>query len=509
MSSPTTSAPRSSLTSLTSYLLVGKLLSFGLSVALPLLLVRRLTQYDLGLYKQSFLIVGTCIVILPLGFQLSAYYFLPREPENRGSIVFNILLFHLFMTSLGGLVMALFPGILEWIFNSAALVPYASVLGMVIVVWGVSSFLETAVVANQEGRLSATMIFGAQFTKTAILVSAAVIFGSVKSLIYAALLQGILQTAVLLYYLESRFRGFWRRIDWPIFSRQISYALPLGLAGLLYTLELDFHNYFVSNKFGPAIFAVYSVGCTQLPLVTILTESVASTMMLRASQLQQENKKREILELMGRVARKLSLMYFPLYVFLMAAGRVFILAAFTRRYEASWPVFAVNLTLIPFLIFLADPVVRAYANQRHTLMWLHVFVLATMVLVLWKWGGVLGPVGVIGVVVGSNVFARMFMLVRVLRLVGVAWSDLGLMKGVGVVGIAAVLAALPVFLVEWLLPALKPLVLLMVTAAAYGIAYLAGLLALQVIEPDEWKMVRKVLRPVVPEQIMRRFVPIM
>lgn len=492
---------------MTSYLLVGKVLAFGLNVILPLLLVRRLSQYDLGIYKQAFLILATSIVLLPLGFQMSAYYFLPREPENRGSVVFNILLFHLAMTSLGGLALWRFPELLGRIFNSPALIPYAGILGLCIVVWGVSSFLETVVVANQEGRLSGTMIFGIQLTKTAILVSAAAIFGTVESLIYGALIQGFLQTAVLLYYLESRFSGFWRRIDWSMLRRQFAYSAPLGLAGLLYTLEVDFHNYFVSNRFGPAIFAVYSIGCTDLPLITILGESVSSVMMPRASLLQQENNKREILELMARVARKLALVYLPLYVFMMTAGRVFMVALFTTRYEASWPIFAVNLTLIPFLIFVADPVVRAYTSERHMLMWLHIFVLASMAVVLWQWGTRMGPIGVISVVVGFNIFARMFMLVRILRLVGARGSDLKLMKGVGVIGIVALLASLPVFPVLWRGASLRPLVLLIVSAAVYGIVYGVALLALKVIQPEEWEMVRKVLRPVVPEGLLQHLIP--
>jgi O-antigen/teichoic acid export membrane protein len=223
--------------------------------------------------------------------------------------------------------------------------------------------------------------------------------------------------------------------------------------------------------------------------------------------LQQENNPREILELMARVARKLALVYLPLYVFLMAAGHVFILALFTKRYEASWPVFAVNLTLLPFLIFVTDPVVRAYANQRHTLLWLHVIILATMALVFWQWGIRLGLVGVIAVVVAWTIFGRMFMLARILRLLGVAWSDLDLIKRIGMIGIVAALASLPVFLVEWLWPSWKPLALLVVAAAAYGIAYAGGLLALRMIQPDEWEIVRKVLRPVMPQGVMRYFFP--
>jgi drug/metabolite transporter (DMT)-like permease len=75
------------------------------------------------------------------------------------------------------------------------------------------------------------------------------------------------------------------------------------------------------------------------------------------------------------------------------------------------------------------------------------------------------------------------------------------------IGIVAALASLPVFLVEWLWPSWKPLALLVVAAAAYGIAYAGGLLALRMIQPDEWEIVRKVLRPVMPQGVMRYFFP--
>jgi hypothetical protein len=41
--------------------------------------VRRLSQQDLGLYKQAFFVVTTAMNLLPLGFAMSAFYFLPRE----------------------------------------------------------------------------------------------------------------------------------------------------------------------------------------------------------------------------------------------------------------------------------------------------------------------------------------------------------------------------------------------------------------------------------------------
>jgi len=71
-----------------------KTVAYAFNFALPLVLVRRLNQHEYGLYKQVFLIVGTAVITLPVGFGMSAYYFLPRE-EARGRVVLNILLFYL------------------------------------------------------------------------------------------------------------------------------------------------------------------------------------------------------------------------------------------------------------------------------------------------------------------------------------------------------------------------------------------------------------------------------
>ncbi|HEU0252382.1 MAG TPA: hypothetical protein VFR12_05070, partial [Pyrinomonadaceae bacterium] len=63
-----------SLTVRALWLLIAKILAFSLSILLPLLLVRRLSQSEFGLYKQAFLVVGSGVALLPLGFQMSAFY---------------------------------------------------------------------------------------------------------------------------------------------------------------------------------------------------------------------------------------------------------------------------------------------------------------------------------------------------------------------------------------------------------------------------------------------------
>ena len=76
-----------SLTVRAFWLMFAKALAFVLGFALPLLLVRRLNQFEFGLYKQVFLVVSTSITVLPLGFSLSAYYFLSREEGGQRAAV--------------------------------------------------------------------------------------------------------------------------------------------------------------------------------------------------------------------------------------------------------------------------------------------------------------------------------------------------------------------------------------------------------------------------------------
>ena len=79
--------------------MMAKTVSFAFAIALPLLLVRRLSQQDLGLYKQAFFVVTTAMNLLPLGFALSAFYFLPREPARQPAVIANILAF---LAGMGG-----------------------------------------------------------------------------------------------------------------------------------------------------------------------------------------------------------------------------------------------------------------------------------------------------------------------------------------------------------------------------------------------------------------------
>ncbi len=406
-----------------------------------------------------------------------------------------MLLFERFAGGCGALALALFPGLLGAVFNDPSLTSYAPLVGVVILFWTFSSFLETVAVANQETALATLFIIGANLTKAASMLAAAVAFGTVRSLVYAALIHSAIQSVVLLAYVGRRFRGFWRGWDWPTLRAQLSYALPFGAAGLLFVAQTDLHSYFVSHEFGPAAFAVYAVGCFQLPLVGILTESVSSVMIPRVSLLQKRGERREILLLTARVIRKLAFVFFPVYAFLMVAGREFIVLLFTAQYLESWPVFAVNLTLVPVCAIMFDPIVRAYAAERYFLLRLRVVLFAAMLAVFWFWTARLGLVGMIAVVVAVGVVERLAVSYRAAKVVGFRARDFGLLSDVGKLAVASAAAAAAAALTRLAVAGARPFLVLTACGVAFMLVYVAALLLLGVPSDDEREMARRMLAP--------------
>ena len=342
-----------SLTSRASWLTFAKTVGFTFSVVLPLLVARRMDPEQVGVYKQVFLIVGTSMNLLPLAFHMSAYYFFPREHDRQRETVLNILLVLTLVGSLACCALFLYPQILTALFYKPELLQYSRLIGITILLWIVGAFLESVPIANDEIRLATAFIISTQATRAIVFVTAAAVYGTVRSLIYAAIIQGAIQTAVLIWYLASRFPGFWHTFDWAMLHRQLSYAVPLGAAAVLYAMQTDLHNYFVSNRFTPALFAVYSFGTLQIPLMALIQEATNTVLIAKVSFLQQQNETREIIFLTARAARKLAAVYFPVYALLIVVGPEFIRFLFTNRYAASWPIFAVNLTMLPASILLS------------------------------------------------------------------------------------------------------------------------------------------------------------
>jgi O-antigen/teichoic acid export membrane protein len=328
------------------------------------------------------------------------------------------------------LILYFYPQLVGNIFRSPELTLLAPKIGVVIWLWIFSTFLEIVAIANQEARLATVFIISTQFSKTFLMVGAVLIFTTVDALIYAAIIQGILQTLVLLFYLSRKFPGFWTSFDLKFFREQMIYAVPFGVSGILWILQNDIHNYFVGYGFSTAEFAIYAYGCFQLPLVSMLFEAVTGVLIPRMSELQMRGDRGEMIRLTARAMQKLAFFYFPIYVFLMITAETFILTLFTRNYLASVPIFMINLTLLPLQILVTDPIVRSYQELGRFLLVVRIFILIAMVTTLYFGIGYFNLSGMIAIVVVIAIIEKIISETMIVRKLGVRRKDLGLLKDI-------------------------------------------------------------------------------
>ena len=512
------------------WLLAAKVIGFAFSFALPLMVVRFLSQDEVGHYRQAFQVVLNAVIILPLGVSMSSYYFLTRESDGRrGAAILNILIFNFVVGGLACLFLYLYPQSLGNIFKSEELTNLAPKIGVVIWIWIFSTFLETVAVANQEARVATVFIIAAQFSKAVLMGTAVMVFATVEAFISAAMIQGVIQTFILIKYLQSRFPGFWREFDPRFFREQMIYAIPFGLATIVWIAQTDIHNYFVGYKFSSADFAVYAYGCFEVPLIAMLSESVTSVLIPRMNTLQQAGDQNEMIRLTSRAMQKLSFFYFPIYAFLLVTAHTFIITLFTEKYEVSASVFVINITLLPFSILITDPIVRAYKELGRLFLLVRILVLIALVGVLYYGLTYFGMTGMITTAVGAVIFEKIIAEVIIIRKLGLKWHHLSLMKNTAKTAIISAMAGIITYFVytnahdylfvlggqiaNQIFPANAGAVhfasgsfVLLVCGLVFAPVYLLAANFWGVIEDEEKNAVRNILRKVIPRRVEREIV---
>jgi O-antigen/teichoic acid export membrane protein len=481
-----------SLTNQTVFLTAAKTVGFFISLILPMLLARKLSPREYGSFKQAFLIVGTLAGVLPFGVGMSAFYYLARESHQHRSAVINILVFHALMGGFAFAALLLYPRVLLTIFpDGSALVANAHWIGLLIFITITSTLLETVATAYQDVHYSTMFLIGAQISKAVFMLSAVIINPSLQNLLRAALLQAFLEGAVLLWYLNLRFPRYWTAFDPAFFYRQLHYALPIGFASLLYIGQTELPSYFVSWSFGAAAFAVYANGNFQVPLLGILRESISSVLLARTSGLQHDGMIEEIRQLNFRVTRKLMLVYFPAFALLEVCGRDLLILFYGPQYSGSWPIFRINLILLPFNIFVNDPVLRAFAEHRYVLVILRCVNVVLMVPGIWFLSKTFGLTGTMAAVVGFSILERSVLVYWVSRILGSPGAEFVALWRAGLrIGACAAVAAGFAFVTRAVFVGHKPLISLVVVGSIFALADVAAIFFSGALIPEEIGLLR-------------------
>ena len=452
------------------WIIVGRAVGLGTAFLVPLVLVRLFDQSEFGTYKQLFLIYTTLYGLAQLGVAESLYYFVPREPADAGRYVSNATITLGIVGAICAGLVASFAGeIAQWMSNpqlTSTLVPLGAFLALMLT----TAPFEIVMVSRMRCRSAAFTYAISDVTRAALMLLLAGLVRGVRGVLWGAITFAALRLAVMSWSLLRNF-GASLQPNLGLWRQQWVYTLPFAFAVGLETVQANVHQYVVAARFDPAMFAIYAVGCLQIPLVDVIATSSANVMMVKMADASFDKRGSASLALWHHTMARLAFVILPLAAFLLVMAKDIIVVLFTSAYLASVPIFRLWTLTILFAVPCVDAVLRAQAQTRF-LLGLNVLRLIVVIGLISWFLDEYGLQGAVLVTLASTALVRVAGLARIAQLFGVGIGHVLPWKELGLTALYAAIAAVPAFWIAEVLP-LPRLPVLMCAAAVYGITYLA------------------------------------
>ena len=250
-------------------------------------------------------------------------------------------------------------------------------------------------------------------------------------------------------------------------------------------IQQNYHQYVVASRFDAATFAIYAVGCLQIPLVDMIMTSTVNVMMVGMAE--DTSHGATTVALWHETICRLAFLMVPLSVFLFVVARELIVTLYTATYAASVPIFMVwALTILPS-IFAVNAVLRVFAETRFLLV-MNVMRLAMVATLIGWFLATFGMSGAVLVTLVSTLLVNIVGVARIAHVLHLSLADALPWRRLASILACAVVAALPVM---WISRAsgLRPIVALGAGGAAYAAVYFGlSYLMVRLMSPtDEYR----------------------
>ena len=309
-----------------------------------------------------FLIYTTLYGLAQIGAAESLYYFVPRGSGTAGRSVGNALATLALMGAVCLVVLYLTRGTIAAWLDNADLAGYLPFIGVFLAFTLMTAAFEIVMVSRNEHLSAARTYAASDVVRTVLFILPALAIGTLRAVLVGAAAFAALRLGAMFTYLWREF-GRELKLDAALWRNQLAYALPFALAVGIDVVQANFHQWAVASTVDAPTFAIYAVGCLQIPLVDVVCSSTANVMMVRMAEVAGQNE-RLPLTLWHDTTARLASLIFPLAAFFLLNAHAVIAFLFTTRYLASVPIFKVWCLMILPSVFAVDAVLRVYGQTR-------------------------------------------------------------------------------------------------------------------------------------------------
>ncbi|VYU30944.1 Polysaccharide biosynthesis protein [Clostridium tertium] len=360
-----------------------------------MIIARLFTESLYGTYKQVNLIMNLATSICVVGIPTTiSYFYVSSTKKDKEKLIGNTTVILLIIAIISSSSIVIFKEKLALLLNNPDILNYISLLAIEIFIMIISSFLENIYISSNN-----TVMLGKIYIVYTIINFIALGFVTIKmrNLYYILICIIVIEflRTIFMYFFIKKIEGLTFKIEFRLLYKQIRFAIPLGVVALVQNLNMYIDNLFISNRYTPEQYASYANAATDIPLVGIVTISIASVVLPRMSKSYTENKNsNDVLAIWGDSCEKTALIMFPIFWIALLFCREYIELIFSYKYvESSTPIFIIYLMKFPLYFTVFGNILIVIKQQKYVMINSIIGILLNITLntVFLRLFGIVGP----------------------------------------------------------------------------------------------------------------------
>lgn len=333
---------------------VGQFSAFAIGIISPMILSRYFSKGDYGTYKQVMYVYNTLLIVFTLGLPKAYSYFIPRVslPESKDVIRKISRLFAILGLFLSLLLFCGASAIADLLHNPdlELVIKWFSPTPLLLLpVMGIEGILASYKKAKHIALFTLCMrVFTLLFTILPVITFNGTYIHSIIGFDIASLL-----TCIFSYYLKYLpTRGIELQRATVSYKEIFAFSLPLLSASLWIMLFQSTNQFFISRYYGNEVFAEFSNGFMEFPIIPMVVNSVATILAPLFAGMAVKNKM-SIGDIWNSALNKTIKIIYPVTIYCILFSNIVMTCFYGKMYSTSGIFFSIKniegfFSVIPF-----------------------------------------------------------------------------------------------------------------------------------------------------------------
>lgn len=349
------------------WMLIGSFSSLALAIVSAAILSRYLDKVEYGTYRQILYVYTTLSILFSAGLPRVFSYFLPRYSISEGkSIVWKVttvlfiagILFSLCLYFGAGLIAnALNNEELEIGLKTFAIIP--TLLLPTLGIEGIFSTYKKTVYIAIYNTLSKLL------TLAFIVLPVVWLQGTYITALYGWIIVSFISLVIALFFKNIPFKKIAPIKTSLTYKEIFGYSLPLVFASFWGLLISTADQFYISRYFGAEVFAEFSNGFTEVPLVGMVTASAATVVMpIFSKMIHDKSSTSNLIRMWTSVLTKSALIIYPIVIFFLFYSKEIMVLLYSEKYTTSATYFKISIISNLFNIIVFAPLMLSLGRTR-------------------------------------------------------------------------------------------------------------------------------------------------